>query len=294
MFKPIANGQDTLSDGGVHKTKSLASLMLIALLVFAAYYIGAALSFALRVPSTRSSIIWAPNAVLLAALVATPPRTWWIWLIAALPAHLIAQSRDVAPLLLLVCPFLANVAQAVLAAWGLRRFMEVPHRLESLREMTVFILVAVLAAPALVSLTAAWLFVTAGWETDYWLVAQARLLNNIVTGLSVAPLCLAVAGGGLGKLRRLRPQSFAEFGVVLIGLASILLIASAWQATETIRFPIRTHCKLRSSCTVDRSCRQAIAPGAGICARSLKGATSRRCIAPPMSRSQPTITARRC
>jgi integral membrane sensor domain MASE1 len=99
MLKPIANQKDGLTDGPIHKAESPASLLIIALLVFAAYYIGAALSFALRVPSTRSSIIWAPNAVLLAALVATPPRTWWIWLIAALPAHVLAQARDAAPIL---------------------------------------------------------------------------------------------------------------------------------------------------------------------------------------------------
>jgi PAS domain S-box-containing protein len=165
-------------------------------------------------------------------------------LLAALPAHLIAQSRDAAPLLLLICPFLANVAQAVLAAIGLRRLMDVPYRLESLREMTIFILVAVLAAPALVSFTAAWLFVVAGWESDYWLVAEARLLNNITTGLTVAPLCLAIASGGLASLRRLRVRKYIEFGILLTGLAVTASIAFAWQATETIKFPIRLYAPL--------------------------------------------------
>lgn len=225
-------------------SESAARLLLTALVIAVAYYLGALFSFALRVPSTRSSIIWAPNAVLLAALVVTPPRTWWMWLVAALPAHLIAQSRDAAPLLLLVCPFLANVAQAVLAAIGLRRFMDVPYRLESLREMAIFILVAVLAAPAVVSLTAAWLFVAAGWETDYLLAAEARLLNNILTGLTVAPLCLAVAGGDLVRLRRLNLRRYVEFGILLTGLAVTMSIAFAWQATETIKFPIRLYAPL--------------------------------------------------
>jgi PAS domain S-box-containing protein len=180
----------------------------------------------------------------LAALVVTPPRTWWIWLVGALPANLIAQSRDAAPLFLLICPFLANVAQAVLAAIGLRRLMDVPYRLESLREMSVFILVAVLAAPALVSFTAAWLFVAAGWETDYWLAAEARLLNNITTGLTVAPLCLAIAGGDLVSLRRFQLRRYVEFGILLIGLAVTISIAFAWQATETIKFPIRLYAPL--------------------------------------------------
>jgi PAS domain S-box-containing protein len=206
--------------------------------------LGALFSFALRVPSTHSSIIWAPNAVLLTALVVTPPRTWLIWLAAALPAHLIAQSRDAAPVLLLICPYLANIAQAVLAAVGLRRFMDVPYRLESLREMAVFILVAVLAAPALVSLTAAWLFVAAGWETDYWLAAEARLLNNILTGLTVAPLCFAIGSGDLAKFRRVQLRRYVELAFLLTGLAGTIAIAFAWQANEMIMFPIRLYAPL--------------------------------------------------
>ena len=219
-------------------------LILTAALICAAYYLGALFSFALRVPSTRSSIIWAPNAVLLAVLVKTPPRTWWIWLVAALPAHLLAQARDVAPILLLLCPFFANVAQALLAALGMRRFMNSPTRLETLRDMAVFILVAVLIVPGLVSFACAWMFVAVGWESDYWTVALARFLNNIVTGLSVAPLCLAIAGGALTKLRRQQIWRYAEFAAVLLGLASVLSIASGWQATESITFPTRLHASL--------------------------------------------------
>ena len=47
-------------------------LLLTALLIGVAYYVGALLSFTLRVPSTRSSIIWIPNAILLAAFVVSP------------------------------------------------------------------------------------------------------------------------------------------------------------------------------------------------------------------------------
>ncbi|MGH7930666.1 MAG: hypothetical protein ACREQV_23085, partial [Candidatus Binatia bacterium] len=96
MFKSLANRSGKFLEDFSRTQDCRTRLFLIALLVCAAYYFGALFSFALRVPSTRSSIIWAPNAVLLAALVATPPRTWWIWLLAALPAHLIAQARDAA------------------------------------------------------------------------------------------------------------------------------------------------------------------------------------------------------
>ena len=219
-------------------------LLLTALLIGVAYYVGALLSFTLRVPSTRSSILWIPNAILLAAFIVTPVKRWWLWTLAAFPAHLLAQSRDAAPILVLCCPFIANVAQAALAAVSLRLLTEAPHRLESLRSMGIFILVAVIGVPAVVSFTAAWLFVLAGWESDYWLVGQARLLNNVVTGLTVAPLCLAIAGGDLNKLRCLQFRRYVEFAVVILGLVVILSLTSAWHAAETINFPVRIYAPL--------------------------------------------------
>ncbi len=227
-----------------HEIDLRIQLLLTALLIGVAYYLGALFSFTLRVPSTRSSILWMPNAILLAAFVVTPVKRWWLWTLAAFPAHLLAQSRDAAPVLVLCCPFIANVAQAALAAISLRLLTEAPHRLESLRNMGIFILVAVIGVPAVVSFTAAWLFVLAGWETDYWLVGEARLLNNVVTGLTVAPLCLAIAGGDLNKLRCLKIWRYVEFAVVILGLVVILALTSAWHAAETINFPVRLYAPL--------------------------------------------------
>ena len=50
--------------------------LLTCLLVSAAYYSGAILSFTFRVPSTHSSIIWIPNAVLLTVFLLTPSNKW--------------------------------------------------------------------------------------------------------------------------------------------------------------------------------------------------------------------------
>src|SRR5918993_3245481 len=145
-----------------HEIDLRIQLLLTALLVGVAYYIGALLSFTLRVPSTRSSILWIPNAILLAAFIVTPVKRWWLWTLAAVPAHILAQSRDAAPVLVLLCPFIANVAQAALAAFCLRVLTTTPQRLSSFRDMAVFVLVAVIGVPAVVSFTAAWLFVLAG------------------------------------------------------------------------------------------------------------------------------------
>src|SRR4030095_16262591 len=46
-------------------------------LVAAAYYLGAQIGIALTIRPYPVSILWVPNAILLAALLLTPPRAWF-------------------------------------------------------------------------------------------------------------------------------------------------------------------------------------------------------------------------
>ncbi len=62
-----------------------------ALVVCLAYYVGAHLGLILRFPPATPSVMWPPNAILTATLLLAPPRRWWIYLLAAFPAHLAAE-----------------------------------------------------------------------------------------------------------------------------------------------------------------------------------------------------------
>src|SRR2546430_3955938 len=73
-------------------------MALVALSVAVAYYAGAYAGFMLRFPGSPLSVIWPPNAILLAALLLVPTRRWWMVLLAVLPAHLlVAGPKRVAP-----------------------------------------------------------------------------------------------------------------------------------------------------------------------------------------------------
>jgi integral membrane sensor domain MASE1 len=198
----------------------------------------------LRIPSTHSSIIWAPNAVLLAVLLLTAPRTWAIWFLAALPAHLVAQSRDGGSVVVLLYPFFANVAQVIIAAMGLRCFAAAPPRFNILRDTTLFVLIAAITAPAMISFLAAWLFVSVGWETDFWLVSRGRFLNNMTTGLTVAPLILMAAESGLAGLRRPRTQRYVEFALLAVGLGGTLYLTHTWPMVGAGRIPFQLYAPL--------------------------------------------------
>src|SRR3954462_8298914 len=85
----------------------------MALLVAASYYAGANLGFILRLPPTVPSVLWPPNAILTATLLLTPRRRWWIYLLAAFPAHLAAEL-PAWPLPLVLLLFVTNCSEALL------------------------------------------------------------------------------------------------------------------------------------------------------------------------------------
>ena len=66
----------------------VAWLASTVLLVCAGYYAGGLIGIWLRFPPTGIATIWPPTAILLAALLLTPRRIWWMYLLAAVPTHL--------------------------------------------------------------------------------------------------------------------------------------------------------------------------------------------------------------
>src|SRR5215831_15526868 len=67
------------------------------ILVFVGYYFGAKVGLALTFQPHPISVFWPPNSILLAALLLTPPRVWWLLVLAAFPAHLIAELQSQVP-----------------------------------------------------------------------------------------------------------------------------------------------------------------------------------------------------
>ena len=167
----------------------------IALVVCVAYYVGARVGLVLRFPPATPSVLWPPNAILTVTLLLTPPRRWWAYLLAALPAHLIIQLSTGWPVLMIALLFATNCSEALIAALGVRRFSDAPARFDTLRRVAVFIGAAGLAAPFVSSFADA---AVVSWlrPEPYWEIWRTRFFSNVLTELTLVPaLAIAITAG---------------------------------------------------------------------------------------------------
>jgi integral membrane sensor domain MASE1/PAS domain-containing protein len=159
-----------------------------ALLVAARYYAGANLACIPRLPPTVPSVVWPPNSILTATLLLTPRRRWWIYLLAAFPAHLAAELPAWSPPLVFAL-FVTNCSEALLGALFVRHFSDAPARIDTLRRVGIFILGAALFAPFASSFLDAAAVSTLRGDL-YWIVWRTRFLSNMLTELTVASAIL--------------------------------------------------------------------------------------------------------
>jgi len=151
-----------------------------------AYFLAAHLGRWLSFPFAPVSALWAPNAILLGALLLTPQRRWWSYLLAVLPFHFLAQA-PIFPLALVVVHYVLNCAEALLGSYLILRLAVEPQRFDRLQTMTVLIVFAAFVAPLLTSLLTA-AFVAPPPSDKFWPFVIVRTSTNAFAILTLVPL----------------------------------------------------------------------------------------------------------
>jgi len=206
-------------NGSTFSTVFDRRLLLIGLWVFAGYYVGCKIGFALTFHPHPVSVLWPPNSVLVAALLLTPPRVWWFVLLAAFPAHLAAQFQSHVPPLMILCWFISNSCEALIGA-GLTRYLAGgPTHFRSLRNVGIFCLCVVFVGPLLSSFLDAAFVVWNHWGHDsYGQLIRIRLFSNALAALIVVPLVVTWATIGISGLRTARLSRYLEACALFVGL----------------------------------------------------------------------------
>jgi signal transduction histidine kinase/integral membrane sensor domain MASE1 len=213
-------------------------LVLAAVVVAAAYYVGVQIGLALTFPRLTTSVLWPPNAILTTALLLVPVRHWWVCLGAALPVHLALElGAGMSPGLVGLL-FLTNCTEALVAAGGIRLFSDAPTEFNTFRRVGVFLACAVVAAPVLSSFADAAVVHFVRGE-PYWTVFRTRIFGNALTELSVVPCAVRGVLALIRGLRMPRAVRVVEVLVLALGLAWIAdwVFAGGVQGTAIARTP---------------------------------------------------------
>ena len=197
-------------------------------LVFAGYYLGTRIGLALTFAPNPISVLWPPNAILLAAMLLVPPGSWWVVVIAALPAHLLAELQAGVPVAMVLCWFLSNVTEALIGAACVRLASQWPFTLDTLRNVTLFLGSATVASFVSSFLDSA-LVAFNGWgQTNYWEMWQTRLLSNITSSYTFVPIVLTWHAAGFAYLRSQSRARLAEAAGLILGLVIVTLAVFDW------------------------------------------------------------------
>jgi two-component system, LuxR family, sensor kinase FixL len=208
-------------------------------LVFIGYYLGAKIGLALTFQPHPISVFWPPNSILLAALLLTPPRTWWFVLLAAFPAHLIAELQSQVPPIMVVCWFISNCSEAVIGAGLTRYLLRGPVRFDNLRSVAAFCLCAGLLGPFLSSFIDAGFVAMNGWGQGSYLENwRSRFFSNVLTALTLTPAIVTWCDFKPAQWREISNRRALEGSVLFLGLviASTAVLYNARTNPDPVLF----------------------------------------------------------
>jgi PAS domain S-box-containing protein len=216
-------GTSELSAGSTAIPRATAwhrALPLPVIAVALGYYFGALLGFAWRFPGSGISFFWPPTAVLTAAFLLNPPRTWGWLLVGAFGAHAVAHSQNGVPMTAWPVQFAANATQAMLSAWLVRRFSDATRPFGDLHRALAFIVCACIIGPAVASVIPLHVYVSMGWSTDALHAWRLRTVSNGIGALVLIPAIVMIWDWLRSKPSGIPAWRVAEFGLVFAGLVA--------------------------------------------------------------------------
>lgn len=196
-------------------------------LFFIAYVLGCGFAQAPAIVPGTGISIWPPSGLFIATLMLAPKQSWPWWVLVGGLGELFGNILWFhSPLPAAILIYAGNALEATVGAWLVNRALGRPVRLETLREVLVFVALGAGIAPVLSatvgSATLAWFGIfsqTFSGAWPLWWVGDA-------TGvLIVGPLALVVIQNWNGKaeLSVARWLEACVVGLILLGVAALSL-----------------------------------------------------------------------
>lgn len=237
----MSERDDILSISIARLTGSWARLHPTARVVAAAvgtgilYFLAARIGIATALPPEGIVILWPTNAILLGALLATPPTKWWAFLAAAIAAEMAADIPAYPPLAALGYG-VVNALEATLIATLLRRFSVRLPGLSGVRDFSIFA-VAATGIAAVAALPSAAIYVAGSPTVDYWFYWRVFWFGDATGFLIVGSTIMAWVGGDRRPAwpGTLRVAEAAALGGGLLAAALFVFASSDSDFSQSVR-----------------------------------------------------------
>jgi PAS domain S-box-containing protein len=202
-------------------------------LVAVLYFIGAETAFLIGTLSDKIfAPFWPPNIVLFCALLLVPTRQWWIYILATLPAHVVAELGVGMAAPAVATAFVTNCLVAIFNALAVRRFLRGPPWFGTLRQAVLYILITAVASPAVVALGGAFVPILGGEPLENYGHSWAQwYASNALGGLTLGPVALSWFCEH-GELSSLPPRRKLE--ALLSGIALVVACSVAFDLAATM------------------------------------------------------------
>ncbi len=198
-------------------------------------------SLQLRFGSSTLSILWPSNAVIVVALLLSPKKHWWLYLLAVAPVHILALGTVHVGYWWPTYQIVHNTVLTVAIATILLNFEPKVLRFERLREVLIFLGVAVFV-PGIVSLLATFPMISLapeafllqhGWGGGFWVIWGGRWLTNTVSILVFVPFILLGITNGADFFRGISRSRYIEGGVLALTLIFVNFVTFGAIQTST-------------------------------------------------------------
>jgi signal transduction histidine kinase len=193
-----------------------------AILISIAYYLTAKVGFLFSLQPGSVSTLWMPNSILLAGLLLTDTRFWWLVVLICLPAHISAELESGVPTRMILSWFISNSFQALIGAALIRYFVPVDLRLDRNKHLATFLVFGAFLAPFLASfLDAGLVKLNISDPHTYWELWKVRFLSNVLATLTLVPFILEWVRTDFARLKRAPPIRFVEASLLVIVLFGV-------------------------------------------------------------------------
>lgn len=144
--------------------------------------------------------LWLPDSVLLVALLFTPRKRWWIFLILPLVVRYYVGPGTTLTLGIFFTNYVNDILKALIGASLLRWLNNGPPKLTTILELFEFFAVAVVLTPALSAFVGAATRVSLGAH-EYWVAWQIWFLGDALANLILTPFLVYLIVEGIPAIK---------------------------------------------------------------------------------------------